>query len=91
MSRTASSQWDFRGELFENTRRVFSVSGPTSDIRRLLERSLGQIWVSGEILCRAKVPATFISRSKTPGRKSVACSFAAIRSAVEAGRKTAKR
>jgi exodeoxyribonuclease VII large subunit len=53
----ATSQWDFGGELFpkEATRRVFSVSELTADIRRLLERSLGQLWVSGEITnCRAQ-------------------------------------
>lgn len=46
-----SSQWDFGGELFsqEATRRVFSVSELTSDIRRTLERQVGQVWVSGEI------------------------------------------
>jgi len=55
MPRQASSQWDFGGELFpkEATRRVFSVSELTADIRRLLERSLGQCWVAGEITnCR---------------------------------------
>lgn len=51
MPRQATSQWDFGGELFppEATRRVFSVSELTSDIRRLLEKHLGQFWVSGEI------------------------------------------
>jgi exodeoxyribonuclease VII large subunit len=46
-----SSQWDFGGELFpqEATRRVFSVSELTTDIRRALERQVGQVWVSGEI------------------------------------------
>jgi exodeoxyribonuclease VII large subunit len=57
MPRPATSQWDFGGELFpkEATRRVFSVSELTSDIRRVLERSLGQLWVGGEITnCRAQ-------------------------------------
>jgi exodeoxyribonuclease VII large subunit len=57
MPRPATSQWDFGGELFpkEATRRVFSVSELTADIRRLLERSLGQLWVAGEITnCRAQ-------------------------------------
>jgi len=55
MPRPASSQWDFGGELFpkEATRRVFSVSELTADIRRVLERSLGQLWIAGEITnCR---------------------------------------
>jgi exodeoxyribonuclease VII large subunit len=57
MSRLASSQWDFGGELFpkEAVRRVFSVSELTGDIRRLLERQIGQLWVGGEITnCRAQ-------------------------------------
>ncbi|MGA2177148.1 MAG: exodeoxyribonuclease VII large subunit [Verrucomicrobiota bacterium] len=52
-----SSQWDFGGELFPQpaTRRVFSVSQLTADIRRLLEKHLGQVWVAGEITnCRAQ-------------------------------------
>jgi exodeoxyribonuclease VII large subunit len=51
----ATSQWDFGGELFpkEAVRRVFSVGELTGDIRRLLERHLGQVWVGGEITnCR---------------------------------------
>jgi exodeoxyribonuclease VII large subunit len=55
MPQKASSPWDFGGELFpkEATRRVFSVGELTAEIRRLLERSLGQLWVSGEITnCR---------------------------------------
>jgi exodeoxyribonuclease VII large subunit len=57
MAAEATSQWDFGGELFplEATRRVFSVSELTADIRRLLERHLGQLWISGEITnCRAQ-------------------------------------
>jgi len=46
-----TSQWDFGGELFppEATRRVFSVSELTADIRRALEKQVGQVWVTGEI------------------------------------------
>ena len=57
MPRKTTSQWDFGGELFpvEATRRVFSVGELTSDIRRLLEQHIGQIWVTGEITnCRAQ-------------------------------------
>src|SRR5580693_5098413 len=57
MPRPATSQWDFGGELFskEAMRRVFSVSELTADIRRLLERNFGQLWVSGEITnCRTQ-------------------------------------
>ena len=46
----SKSQWDF-GELFppEQTRKVLSVSELTGQIRALLEKQIGQIWVSGEV------------------------------------------
>jgi exodeoxyribonuclease VII large subunit len=46
----SKSQWDF-GELFptEQIRKVLSVSELTAQVKRLLEKSVGQIWVSGEI------------------------------------------
>lgn len=50
MSKNSKSQWDF-GELFppEETRKVLSVSELTWQIRALLEKSVGSVWVSGEI------------------------------------------
>ncbi|MGA3266635.1 MAG: exodeoxyribonuclease VII large subunit [Verrucomicrobiota bacterium] len=50
MSRPSKSQWDF-GELFpaEQTRKVLSVSELTAQIRRLLEKQVGAIWVTGEV------------------------------------------
>ena len=44
------SQWDF-GELFpvETTRKAISVTELTSQIRRLLEKQIGVVWVTGEI------------------------------------------
>ncbi len=50
MSKPSNSQWDF-GELFpvEATRKVFSVAELTEQIRRLLEKQIGQVWVSGEV------------------------------------------
>jgi exodeoxyribonuclease VII large subunit len=50
MSKPVKSQWNF-GELFPTgqTRRVLSVSELTTQVRRLLEKQLGSIWVSGEI------------------------------------------
>ena len=50
MSKPAKSQWDF-GELFppSETRKVLSVWELTSDIKRLLEKQIGAVWVSGEI------------------------------------------
>jgi len=50
MGKPAKSQWDF-GELFptERLRKVLSVSELTTQIKRLLEKQVGTIWVSGEI------------------------------------------
>jgi len=50
MNKQTKSQWDF-GELFptEQTRRVLSVSELTGQIRRLLEKHVGQVWVTGEV------------------------------------------
>ena len=50
MANPVKSQWDF-GELFpmEQTRKVLSVSDLTGQIRRLLEKQVGQVWVSGEV------------------------------------------
>jgi exodeoxyribonuclease VII large subunit len=46
----SKSQWDF-GELFptEHIRKVLSVSELTAQVKRLLEKSVGQIWVGGEV------------------------------------------
>lgn len=50
MGKAAKHQWDF-GDLFATaqTRRVWTVSELTGQIRRLLEQQIGQVWVSGEI------------------------------------------
>jgi exodeoxyribonuclease VII large subunit len=50
MSKSAKSQWDF-GELFptEATRKVLSVSELTVQVKRLLEKQIGQVWVGGEV------------------------------------------
>ena len=50
MSKQSKSQWDF-GELFptEQTRRVLSVSELTAQVKRLLEKQVGQVWVTGEV------------------------------------------
>jgi exodeoxyribonuclease VII large subunit len=46
----SKSQWDF-GELFptEQTRKVLSVSELTAQVRSLLEKQIGSIWVTGEV------------------------------------------
>jgi exodeoxyribonuclease VII large subunit len=46
----SKSQWNF-GELFptEQTRKILSVSELTGQIRALLEKQIGSVWVSGEI------------------------------------------
>lgn len=55
MPRQAQSQWDF-GNLFEDSadepadaRKIHSVSELTGQIKSLLHRELGSVWVSGEI------------------------------------------
>jgi exodeoxyribonuclease VII large subunit len=50
MAKPTKSQWDF-GELFptEQTRKVLSVSELTAQVKRLLEKSVGQVWVTGEV------------------------------------------
>ncbi|MGA2788459.1 MAG: exodeoxyribonuclease VII large subunit [Verrucomicrobiota bacterium] len=46
----SKSQWDF-GELFptEAGRQVLSVSELTAQVKRLLEKSVGSVWVTGEV------------------------------------------
>ncbi len=50
MGKPPKSQWDF-GELFptETGRRVLSVSELTAQVKRLLEKSVGSVWVTGEV------------------------------------------
>ena len=50
MPKPAKSQWDF-GELFppEQLRKVLSVTELTWQIKRLLEKQVGEVWVTGEI------------------------------------------
>lgn len=47
----SKSQWDFGGELFppEQTRKVWSVSELTGQVKRLLEQQLGSVWITGEV------------------------------------------
>jgi len=50
MAKPTKSQWDF-GELFpkEELRQVLTVSELTGQVKRLLEKSVGQVWVGGEV------------------------------------------
>lgn len=50
MSRVVKSEWEF-GELFptEPERRVYSVAELTAQVRRVLGREFGQVWVTGEV------------------------------------------
>jgi exodeoxyribonuclease VII large subunit len=50
MANPGKSQWDF-GELFpvEAARKVLSVAELTTQVKRLLEKQVGQVWVTGEI------------------------------------------
>jgi exodeoxyribonuclease VII large subunit len=88
MSKT-KSQWDF-GELFptEATRRVLSVSELTQQVRALLEKQIGSVWVSGEITnlraqssghiyftlkdAAAQLSCVLFSREKVPHRELLA-------------------
>ncbi|HEY5480345.1 MAG TPA: exodeoxyribonuclease VII large subunit [Verrucomicrobiae bacterium] len=50
MAKPVKSQWDF-GELFppDAIRKVLSVTELTWQIKRLLEKQVGEIWVTGEV------------------------------------------
>jgi exodeoxyribonuclease VII large subunit len=50
MARPVKTQWEF-GELFppEQTRKVLTVTELTGQIKRLLEKHVGEIWVTGEV------------------------------------------
>src|SRR5256886_10660768 len=50
MSKQSKPQWAF-GEWFpaETTRRVLTVSELTTQVKRLLEKSIGLLWVTGEV------------------------------------------
>ena len=50
MSRKGQSQWDF-GELFptEQVRQVLTVTELTGRVRRLIEKEIGDVWVTGEV------------------------------------------
>ena len=50
MGKQIKSQWDF-GELFpsETRRCVLTVSELTTQVKRLLEKELGLVWVTGEV------------------------------------------
>ena len=50
MAGNSKSQWDF-GELFspQETRRVLTVAELTAQVKRVIERQVGQVWVTGEV------------------------------------------
>jgi exodeoxyribonuclease VII large subunit len=86
VSKQAKSQWDF-GELFPvaETRKVLSVSELTAQVRALLEKQIGAVWVSGEITnlraqssghmyftlkdANAQLSCVLFSREKVPHRE----------------------
>ena len=73
MGRPTKSQWDF-GELFptETGRRVLSVSELTAQVKQLLEKSVGQVWVTGEVTnLRAQSSGHIYFTLKDADRKSV--------------------
>src|SRR5882672_3986265 len=89
MSKQAKSQWDF-GELFptEQTRKVLSVSELTAQVKWLLEKQVGSIWVTGEVTnlraqssghkyftlkdAAAQLSCVLFSREKVPHRELLA-------------------
>src|SRR5271169_4281890 len=89
MSKQTKSQWNF-GELFptEATRKVLSVSELTAQVRRLLEKQVGSIWVTGEVTnlraqssghiyftlkdASAQLNCVLFSREKVPHRELLA-------------------
>jgi exodeoxyribonuclease VII large subunit len=100
MSKPTKSQWDF-GELFppspgsfgatsptEATRKVLSVSELTAQVRSLLEKQVGSIWVTGEVTnlraqssghiyftlkdAAAQLSCVLFSREKVPHRELLA-------------------
>src|SRR5436305_6780597 len=50
MGKEVKSQWEF-GDLFSqpSARPVLTVSQLTTNVRALLEKQIGQVWVSGEL------------------------------------------
>jgi exodeoxyribonuclease VII large subunit len=77
MSRRGQSQWEF-GELFppEQMRRVLTISELTTLVRRLLEKELGDIWVTGEVT-NLRVQASghvYFSLKGTNAQLSCVCS-----------------
>jgi len=74
MPRPAKSQWDF-GELFspEQTRRVWSVSELTAQVRRLLEQHLGTLWVGGEVTNFSQSPAGHCYFGLKDGAAQIQC------------------
>jgi exodeoxyribonuclease VII large subunit len=89
MSKQSKSQWDF-GELFPvaETRKVLSVSELTAQVRALLEKQIGAVWVGGEITnlraqssghiyftlkdANAQLSCVLFSREKIPHRELLA-------------------
>ncbi len=74
MARPVKSQWDF-GELFppEQFRKVLSVAELTFQIRRLLEKEIGEVWVSGEISNFKFQPSGHIYFSLKDASAQVSC------------------
>jgi hypothetical protein len=61
MAKPTKSQWDF-GELFppEELREVLSVSELTLQVKRLLEKSVGLVWLGGRIMNLRRLPLVFL-------------------------------
>lgn len=49
MARPAKTLWDFGGQGAKPERKIWSVTELTVTVRRLLEKELGLVWVTGEV------------------------------------------
>src|SRR2546430_2291618 len=70
MGQQSKSQWDF-GELFptEATRRVLTVSERATQVKRLLEKEIGLVWVTGvveNLRVQSSGPSYFTPKDANP-------------------------
>jgi hypothetical protein len=70
MGTSPNSQWDF-GELFpaEATRKVLPVSELTAQVKRLLEKQVGSVWVNGEITIKWILTLSSCPSNPVAGKK----------------------
>lgn len=74
MAKPLKSQWEF-GELFpaEQVRKVLTVSEVNGSIRRVIEKEIGSIWVTGEITNLKLQPSGHVYFSIKDASSQLAC------------------